>query len=187
MRIYLRPVTPDDGERIVKWRNTEKVLDHSFSKNIITIESNAEFYRDNVVTGKYKQYIVERIDEEFGVCSYPIGTVYLKDLDHDNHRCELCVFASDDHEWNNDSQSIAIRMLLEIAFEDMKIHKVYTHVFASNDDEVSLMKRAGFFEEAVLREEACNLQGMFVDIVRLAITADQFVANGEPNDTPSEI
>ena len=169
MRIYLRPIQIEDGANIVRWRNTYKVRNHSFDKEEVTIESNKMFFKNYVETGKYKQFIAERIDEDFGVSSYPIATVYLKDMDVSNKRCELCVFTSDDAEWNNDSQSIAIRLLLEKAFDEYGIHKVYTHVFSCNIDEISLMKRAGFKEEALLKEEAIDLQGDPGDIVRLSI------------------
>lgn len=179
MRIYLRPITLEDGASIVKWRNTNKVLNHSFDKTKVTLESNELFFNDFVKTGKYKQFIVERIDEDFGVSSYPIGTVYLKDIDDSNHRCELCVFTSDDLEWNNESQSIAIKILLKKAFSEYGIHKVYTHVYASNEDEVLLMKRSGFVQEALLKEEACDLKGNYVDIVRLSILESEFEDNVE--------
>ena len=91
MIIFLRPVTINDSKQIVKWRNAEKVMQHCFTKTPITVESNNKFFADNIVTGKYKQFIVERIEENSGVASYPIATVYLKDLDYDNKRCELCV------------------------------------------------------------------------------------------------
>lgn len=169
MRIYLRPITIDDGPNIIRWRNTYKVRNHSFDKRIITLESNAKFYDEYVKTGRYKQYIAERIDEDFGVSSYPIATVYLKDFDDGNHRCELCVFTSDDAEWNNESQSIAIKLLLDKAFYEYGMHKVFTHVFTSNIDEISLMKNSGFTEEAVLKEEATDLEGNYVDITRLAV------------------
>lgn len=174
MRIYLRHITLEDSPYIVKWRNTYKVRNHSFDKKEVSLGSNEIFYRTCVETGKYKQFIAERIDEDFGVSSYPIATVYLKDMDVSNHRCELCVFTSDDAEWNNESQSIAIKLLLEKAFNEYGMHKVYTHVFVCNGDEVSLMKRAGFSEEAILKEEAMDLKGNYTDIMRLAIFDQEY-------------
>ena len=169
MRIYIRPVTLNDGSYIVKWKNSPKVLNHSFNKNKITVESNERFFKAYVETGKYKQFIAERIDEEIGVCSYPIATVYLKDIDENNHRCELCIYTSDGQEWNTESQSIAIKMLLDKAFNEYGMHKVYTHVFLSNTEEVELMKKSGLHAEGVLKEEAQDVYGNYVDIVRLAI------------------
>ena len=125
MRIYLRPVTEDDGRNIVAWRNDPETLKHCFSKKPITIESNQRFFREKVVSGHYKQFIVERIDEAFGVSSYPIASISLKDFDEENHRCELCVFTSSDQEWNSESQSIAVKMMLEKAFYEYGMHMCF--------------------------------------------------------------
>lgn len=173
MKIFLRPVTEKDSANIVKWRNSDKVKNHCMTKAPITEESNLKFYRDNIATGKYKQFIVERIEEETGLASYPIATVYLKDLDYENQRCELCIFSSDDVEWNAEGQSIAIKMLLEKAFGEYGMHKVYSYVFYKFNDEVELLKAAGFSVEAALKDEARNENGEYEDIIRLSIISDK--------------
>lgn len=170
MRIYLRPITLDDGALIVKWRNTPSVRDHCLNQNPITVDSNEAFFHANIETGKYQQFIVERIDEEFGVSSYPIATVYLKDIDCTNKRCELCIFTSDDEEWNTESQAIAVKLLLEKAFFELGMHKVYSYAFYKFLNEASLLKRAGFSTEAILKEEAINADSEYEDIVRFVIT-----------------
>ena len=171
MRIYLRPVTLEDGASIVRWRNAPKVNSYCFDKTLLTEAANRAFYETYIKTGKYKQYIVERIDEDFGVSSYSIATVYLKDMDNINHRCQLCVFTSDDQEWNTESQSIAIKMLLEKAFFEFGMHKVYSYVYGNNKEEVALLKNAGFEEEAVLKKEAVDGTGEYADILRMCVFA----------------
>lgn len=169
MKIFLRPITEKDCDNIVKWRNSEKVLSHCMTKQKITKESNLRFFEENVKTGKYKQFIVERVDEEFNLASYPIATVYLKDIDTWNRRCELCIFTSDDVEWNAEGQSIAIKMLLDKAFHEYGMHKVYSLVFYKNSDEVDLLKSAGFTMESVMKEESYNEDGTYEDVVRLSV------------------
>ena len=169
MRIVLRQITEKDGSNIVRWRNSEKVRNHCMDRTPVTIESNTKFYKENVLTGKYKQFIVDRIEEELGLATYPIATVYLKDMDYCNRRCELCIFTSDDVEWATNGQEIAIKMLLDKAFNEYGMHKVYSYVFYKNQDEVELLKKAGFSLEAVLKEEALNGNGEYEDIVRLSI------------------
>ena len=174
MKIYLRPVTLDDGAMLVKWRNTPSVAEHCFNKHLITLESNEKFFHTYVETGLYRQYIVERIEEDFGVASYSIATVYLKDIDRHNKRCELCIFTSDDEEWNSESQSIAIQKLLEIAFGEFEMNKVYSYVFVQNEDEVKLLEKAGFQKEALLQNEAVRLDGTFADVYRMRIFTQSF-------------
>lgn len=168
MKIYLRPVTEKDGAHIVKWRNSEKVRNHCMTKTPITEESNLQFYKEKVLTGKYKQFIVERIEEETGLVAYPIATVYLKDIDYENKRCELCIFTSNDVEWDNEGKKIAIEMLLSKAFNEYGIHKIYTYVIYNINESMELLKSAGFTIESIQKSEAF-VNNAFVDVVRLCI------------------
>lgn len=51
---------------------------------------------------------------------------------------------------------------------------MYTYIFAENMDEVAFMKRAGLSEEAVLKQEAVNLAGEYVDVLRMTILVDNY-------------
>ena len=172
MKIYLRPITEKDCIYIVKWRNSEKVRCHCMTKDPITLDSHMEFFKANILTGKYKQFIVERVEEETGLASYPIATVYLKNIDNNNKRCELCIFTSNDVEWDVDGERIAIKLLLDKAFFEYGMHKVYSYVFYKYNDEVELLKSAGFTIESILKEESIALDGKFEDVVRLCVFND---------------
>lgn len=174
MRIYLRPIRESDTAIIVRWRNSDEVRNHCMTKSGITKESHMRHYKENVLTGKYVQFIVERIDEETGLASYPIATVYLKDFDNENKRCELCIFTSNDVEWNAEGQSIAIRMLLDKAFNEYGMHKIYSYVFEKYSVEIELLKKAGFSIEAVLLEEA-YANGKFENVIRLSTIGDTYI------------
>lgn len=167
MKIFLRPIEEKDGPSIVRWRNHPDVLSHCLDKTLITEESNLAFYKANVLTGKYKQFIVECLDEVTGVCIYPIASVYLKDMDYGNKRCELCIFTSSDVEWNPEGQAIAIEMLTKKAFNEYGIYKVYSYVFQKFPNEIDLLRKAGFSIEATLKAEAINEDGEHEDMVRL--------------------
>lgn len=167
MQIFLRPISESDGPNIVRWRNDPDVLSHCLDKTHITEESNLAFYKANIETGKYKQFIVECVESYSGVCTYPIATVYLKDMDYGNKRCELCIFTSSDVEWNPEGQTIAIEMLTEKAFNEYGMHKVYSYVFCKFPNEIELLKNAGYFVEATLSKEAINENGEHEDMVRL--------------------
>ena len=95
---------------------------------------NSGYSRDTIVnkTGEFavRGFVVDvfPIDEDFPIVAYPIATVYLKDMDYTNKRCELCIFTSTDTEWTPESQSQAIHMLVEKAFNEYGMHKVYSYV-----------------------------------------------------------
>ena len=167
MEIFLRSVTPNDGEKIVEWRNNLHVINHCIDKSPVTEESNACFFNEKVLTGQYIQYMVEKVDEDFRTFSYPIATVYLKDLDNINHKCELGIFSSNDEEWQDITKEMAIKQLLEKAFNEYNFHKIYVYVFSDCLDEIALFKNIGFKREALLKEEILLQDSCYRDIVRL--------------------
>jgi len=172
MKVYLRPISINDTQQLILWRNSEKVREHCFSKKKITEESHKKYYEDFIVSGRNKQFIVERVDEEFGQASYPIATVYLKDIDVENRRCELCVFTSNDEEWIEESQILAIKMLLDKAFCEYNMHKVYSYVFKRFPGEIQLLLNSGFEIEAEFKKEAVNYSGQYEDVLRMCVLRD---------------
>lgn len=166
MRVYIRPITEKDGQHIVKWRNSEKVQKDCMTKAPITLESHMQYFRDKVLTGKNIQFIVERIEENTGLVSYPIATIYLKDVDTENHCCELCVFTSSDMEWETESQIQATKMILDKAFNEYGMHKVYARTFYNEG--IEMLKSAGLTLESVLKSEVM-IDGKYHDIYRMSI------------------
>ncbi len=169
MRIYIRPISEKDTANIVRWRNSDSVREHCMTKTLISEESHLKFYKDYILTGKYKQFIVERIEEETGLASYPIATVYLKDIDNENKHCELCIFTSNDIEWDIEGQSLAIKLLLDKAFNEFGMHKIYSYVFCKFQEEVELLKKSGFSVEAILKGESLSKEGVYEDVIRLCV------------------
>ncbi len=166
MRVYIRPITEKDGVHIVKWRNSEKVQENCMSKTPITLESHMQYYRERILTGKNIQFIVERVEEQTGLVTYPIATIYLKDVDKENKCCELCVFTSSDFEWEMEGQIAATKQILEKAFHEHDMHKVYARTFYNEG--IEMLKSAGFTLEAVLKSEVL-INGEYKDIYRLSI------------------
>lgn len=169
MIIVLREVALSDGVKLTKWRNSLKVVRHCIDKTEITEETNRRFYEEMIATGKYKQFIVESLDEQFGgIFSYQIGTVYFKDIDSENRKCELGMFPSDDDEWNSEGQVIAVKQMIFKAFNEMGMHKIYAYVFSDCTEEIELLQSCGFKTEGIFKEEIFD-QEEYRDITRLSI------------------
>ena len=60
-------------------------------------------------------------------------------------------------------------MLLDKAFNEYGMHKVYSYVFYRFIEEAELLKGVGFTAEAVLKNEALSFEGKYEDIVRFSI------------------
>lgn len=165
MKIYLREVKSDDTDKIIAWRNSPSIVNSYIDRTPVTMESHLDFVVNKIKTGLYRQFMVEKIEEDFGVASYPIACIYLKDIDRKNRKCELCIIPSPDSEWVDEAKLIAIKLLLLKAFEELHMHKVYATAFFDSIDEIRLLKKAGFLFECTLENEIC-IQGKFYDLVR---------------------
>lgn len=61
----------------------------------------------------------------------------------------------------------AVRMLLDFAYEDLNLNRVYLHVFADNAPAIRVYEKNGFAKEGVLRE-AAYVAGRYVDLVLMS-------------------
>lgn len=62
----------------------------------------------------------------------------------------------------------AIKQLLEIAFNQLKLHKVWLVVFEENEKARGLYRKCGFQEEGILKDEYF-VKGKYHDMARMAI------------------
>jgi UDP-4-amino-4,6-dideoxy-N-acetyl-beta-L-altrosamine N-acetyltransferase len=62
----------------------------------------------------------------------------------------------------------ALRQLLRYGFGELDLHRIYLHVFATNEPAIGLYERAGFHREGVLREAAL-IEGAWVDVIVMAL------------------
>ncbi len=60
-------------------------------------------------------------------------------------------------------------MLLDKASAEYGIHKIYSFVFADNEDEIALLENCGLHVEARFEKEAINDKNEYVDIIRMSI------------------
>ena len=71
--LVLRPITLDDTDLIVKWRNTPRVKKNFIFKDTFTSEIHERWMNTKIKKGEAIQYIIE-------AKGIPIGSVYFKDI-----------------------------------------------------------------------------------------------------------
>lgn len=57
--------------------------------------------------------------------------------------------------------------MIQYAFEELKLHRLYLRVFADNAQAISSYEKAGFIKEAYLKDDVC-IDGQYRDIVLMA-------------------
>jgi len=161
-RVYLRPITVEDTENIIRWRNSEAVRPYFIYQKPFTREGHLHWLETVIDTGKGFQFIVCRKEDD-----KPIGCTYLRDYDPKCRKAEYGVFIGEEEEKGKGIGKEILGLTLQFAFGELNLHKVYARAFADNMPSVQSFLKCGFKQEAYLRDEEF-VNGEYRDIVFLA-------------------
>lgn len=149
--IILRPMTYEDTDCIVMWRNKERVRRNFIFREAFTPESHENWMRTKVETGSAVQFI---ICEKEGM--RPIGSVYFRDVDMDKKEAEYGIFIGEDDAAGKGYGTEAAKLAVKYAFENMKLYKIILRVFTDNEAAVSSYEKAGFVRRSILKAVECS-------------------------------
>lgn len=160
--IYLRPMTYEDTDLIVSWRNSEAVRRNFIYQELFTREGHINWIRNMVETGKVIQMII--CDAESDKL---LGSVYVRDIDRKHGKAEYGIFIGEESARGRGIGTAAARLMLDYCFREEGLHRIYLRAFASNDQAIRSYEKAGFVREGLLREDVC-IDGQYRDIVWMA-------------------
>ena len=159
--IYLRKMSDDDTGLIVKWRNKEFVRRNFIYQALFTPESHRNWIETMVETGKVVQFIICTKEDR------PVGSVYLRDIDREHRKAEYGIFIGEEDALGQGYGTQAAKLAITYAFEELKLHKVILRVLAGNDRAKKSYEKAGFVQEAYLKDEV-YLEDRFRDVILMA-------------------
>jgi len=162
-QLKLVPIRHEDRFEILKMRN-EQV--YHLRQATLLNEEMQDFYFKNVIANLYDQEKPNQIlfsvlkDESF--IGYG-GLVHLNWLDRHG---EISFIMKTELEkdffevnWKN-----YLDVLSDIAFNDIKLHKIFTYAFDLRPHLYGVLLSSGFYEEARLKEHSC-FNNKYIDVV----------------------
>lgn len=161
-KVYLRPITIEDTEDIIRWRNSDSVRPYFIYQELFTREGHLNWLRTMIDSGKGYQFIVCRKEDD-----KPIGSTYLRDYDPKSRKAEYGVFLGEVSERGKGIGKEILGLTLKFAFEELGLHKVFARAFAENLPSVNSFLSCGFEKEAYLKDEEF-VNGEYRDIIFLA-------------------
>lgn len=150
-RIILRPMEYGDTERIVKWRNSERVRSRFIYRETFTVMGHCRWIETMIDTGKAVQFM---ICEKEGI--RPVGSVYFRDIDREKKEAEYGIFLGEDDALGKGYGTEAARLAVEYAFSKMGLERLILRVFTDNGTAVRSYEKAGFREEKILKDVECS-------------------------------
>jgi UDP-4-amino-4,6-dideoxy-N-acetyl-beta-L-altrosamine N-acetyltransferase len=146
--IILRSICESDTELVLKWRNAAMVRNFFIYQKEITKEEHLNWLKTKVATGKVVQFVI--VDPKN---DKPFGSVYLQDINWTHNKAEFGIFIGETEYMGKGEGSIITKRMLQYAFEEMKLHRVYLRVFEENVRARKAYEKAGFVEEALLHDD----------------------------------
>ena len=160
--IYLRLMTYDDTDLIVAWRNSDGVRKNFIYQALFTRESQENWMKTMVETGKVVQMIIcDSASDE------PLGSVYIRDIDRHHNKAEYGIFIGEPDARGRGVGTAAAKLMLRYCFEEEGLHRVYLRAFSDNIQAIKSYEKAGFVREGLLRDDVC-IEGQYRDIVWMA-------------------
>lgn len=161
--VYLRPMTAEDTDNIIKWRNSDAVRKNFIYQKPFTRESHEQWIETMVNTGRVVQMIICLKDGDL-----PVGSVYIRDIDPVHHKGEYGIFIGEASARGRGVGTAAAEQMICYAFEKLHLHRLFLRVFADNARAIASYEKAGFEREAYLKDDVC-IDGRYRDLVFMAV------------------
>jgi RimJ/RimL family protein N-acetyltransferase len=164
--IILRPLTLDDTDMIVHWRNQPFIMENMINRAPFTPAGHEEWVRTMIGTGKVVQFII--LEKEGG---RPVGSTYFRDINYEYEKAEFGVFIGEKDAQGRGYGTESAKLMLDYGFETLRLHKIYLRLLAGNAPAEKSYEKAGFQREGYLKDEV-KPAGEFIDIIMMAKIKD---------------
>lgn len=161
--IYLRPITMEDTENILRWRNSQRVRKNFIYQAEFTKDGHEAWMRSKVALGEVIQFIICLREND-----RPVGSVYFRDIDAKDKKAEYGIFIGEADAVGRGIGSETARLAVAYARDEMKLHKLMLRVFADNIAAVRSYEKAGFRQEGYLKDEHFS-GGDYRDLILMAV------------------
>lgn len=168
-RVSLRPITEEDTELIVRWRNDPEVCRYFIFREPFTREMHTNWLRSRVAAGAVIQYIILAKNDP---CSaendlWPVGSVYFRDVDYRHESAEYGIFIGEAEARGRGLGSETARLFTDFGLDVLGLHRIALKVLGGNDIARRSYEKAGFRTEGVFRDMV-KLDGEFADVIFMA-------------------
>jgi RimJ/RimL family protein N-acetyltransferase len=157
-RIDLAPIRIENVILYAKWINNPAVRRYSrnpLPRSIDEMKKWLEPKKEEVFSEVFFE-INHKEDQK------PIGMAGLTKINWLYRNANLFIEIGEIEYWGKGLADEIAKMVLDYAFEELNLHKIYTSVFSPNERSMKATRKVGFIHEGILREEI-YVDGIYVD------------------------
>jgi RimJ/RimL family protein N-acetyltransferase len=165
MEFTLREISKTDLPIINQWRNDKELID-LLGNNFLYIAGEVdENWFENYINNRHtavRLAIITPVNSNF------IGMVHLTGIHQINRSAEFSILIGDRDYWAKGAGSQATKAMLDHAFNNLNLNRVYLTVLENNERAIKMYEKVGFKREGVLRE-AIFKNGKYCNLIQMSI------------------
>lgn len=115
------------------------------------------WFEQGVDTPSSRVLAIKEMDGEY------LGNIELRDIDSHNGRAEIGIFLGAESSRGKGRGAEAIRLMCQFAFSELRLHRVYAKILASNSPARRAFESCGFELEGTERQ-AIFQRGKYLDV-----------------------
>ncbi len=169
--VTLRPLRPDDQDRLLSWRNSPEVSAYMYSDHAISPEEHARWFAA-IAGDERRDYRIIEVD------GAPVGVANFYDIDRAQGRGSWAFYLADPSVRGKGVGGMVEFLMIERAFGELGLRKLWCEVLASNEAVWKLHLKFGFTVEARFRSHVVK-HGEPQDVVGLGLLAEEWASNGD--------
>ena len=161
-KVYLSPINVDDYPIYTKWVNNPNINKYLTIQNKLISLFNEREILEGLSKEEFVFAIVKCDNDEL------IGNVGLQNIDYKNGNAELGIFIGEEDNLSKGYGSEAIKLLLNYAFNNLRLHNIMLTVYADNLRAIKAYTKCGF-KEFGRRRETLFRDGHYIDVIYMEI------------------
>lgn len=168
-RITLRAIERDDLPRFVAWLNDPEVTHHLLTFLPMGHDDETEWYESQRKDDSSLNLAITITEAE-----QLIGSVGLIGINQRDQHAELGILIGDKSQWGQGFGQEAIDLLVQFAFTELNLHRIFLRVDASHVAAIRCYQNCGFEEEGRLRDAVYH-HGYFEDQLMMSILRPEYL------------
>lgn len=164
----IRPLTLEDLENLMTWVNDPEVVGrYAYFTKPFTKEEEALWLKEKISNDVDYFYAIENDEGIY------LGNVAIEQIHWPSKHGALSITIGNKAERNKGHGTRAIILLLDKAFNEQHLHKVFLHVAVDNHQGIHIYEKVGFSIEGDLRDHYI-IGGKYVNMYFMSILEHEF-------------